>query len=1684
MNPLSTLIRSIHRFGDVALQRLPLSVGVSALVLAAPLARAVVPMSIDGAADVAHYSNIPWTLQKTGTFVPGSPAGTGTVNWTVTVTRGATTTNLVAAGYIDLANGTNAAVPIESFVVNLQKPVSGDYATVSSDIANSTSGDAATTATVDPSVTYEFIDTWTENAASGSLSLTDSSNNPVQLNSPVQMIGAGQTRRLYFVAHYNASALAIPAGTPLQLEVIVSFGNNFDIPSVAILSNAVLPAATVANGSVTLLDPSITTSGSVTTGAFAGLNQLLTAGGSFPLSVTANGGNAGGTVCNTAFLNSPATPILINVNGIDVPVATIPGINLSATDCQNIPRRPGEPRPLTSTINSCSQIVTYDASLFTSPSGPIVSAVFSPASGSTFPFGTSTVNFTVTDSEGNVATGVLTVNVLDTEAPVITPVSNITVPTDTGSCMATVTYSTTATDCNLASLTFSPASGSQFPIGTSVVTITATDTAGHVSTSTFSVTVNDVTAPVLATNNVQVNVAPGTCSANVSFGASSQDCSAVTYTYSLSPTFTPAIVSGASFPMGTTIVYVKATDASGNSTTGSFFVTVLDNEAPVITTSNIATTIAPGTCSAMVTLNASASDCSSTTLVYSLSPTFSPAIPATGVFPIGTTTVYVQATDAAGNVSTSSFTVVVTDNEAPVITTSNIITNIAPGTCAAMVPFAASATDCSAYTLVYSLDAGFSSTISSGASFPIGVTTVYVKATDASGNVSTASFTIKVVDNEAPVITVTPVQVNIAPGTCAANVLFAASATDCSSVSLMYALDAGFANPVASGASFPIGVTTIYVKATDAAGNSAVSSFTVTVIDNQAPVLTASNIQVTLTPGSCTANVTFAASATDCTAVTYTYSLSPTFSPAIPATGTFPIGTTTVYVMATDVAGNASATSFTVTVIDNLAPVISTTNIVTNVAPGTCAANVPFAASATDCSAYTLVYSLDAGFGSTVSSGASFPIGVTTVYVKATDASGNVSTASFTVKVVDNEAPAITVAPFVVNVAPGTCAANVAFGASATDCSAVTLVYALDAGFTIPVASGASFPIGTTTVYVKATDAVGNVSTSSFTVTVVDNQAPVISATNLQVNVTAGACTANVAFAATATDCSAVTFVYSLSSTFSPAIASGASFPIGTTTVYVKATDAAGNSSTSSFTVKVVDNQAPVLTTSNVQVSVAPGACSAPVTFAASATDCSAVTLVYSLSPTYSPTISSGASFPVGTTTVYVKATDASGNVSTGTFTVKVVDSQAPVLSATNITTNVIAGTCGANVNFAVTATDCSAVTIVYSLSATYSPAISSGANFPVGTTTVYVKATDSSGNVSTTTFTVKVVDSAAPVITAPNITVNNDLNECGANVNFNVTATDCSAVVLKYYLDSGCSTTLVSSGAQFPVGTTTVYVKATDASGNTSTKSFTVTVRDTQAPTITSSLSNITLVPDSCRCTATFCYTPTASDNCGGTIRVTVSPASGTVLAAGTTTTITVTATDSAGNVTTRTFTVHVNECPILQTTYTQGGWGAAPCGNNPGTLLARYFTTVYPSGLVVGGNGGPYTLKFTSASAIANALPLSGTPGTLTRNYINPTTLNNTFASQVVALRLNVDFSARDLFAVNTSSLGAMKLTSGELAGWTVNQVLSLANTVLGGKTSVLPAGVTISDLNSIVTSINGNFDNGNTNNGYLTY
>ncbi|MBI3818809.1 MAG: hypothetical protein HY286_08985 [Planctomycetes bacterium] len=180
--------------------------------------------------------------------------------------------------------------------------------------------------------------------------------------------------------------------------------------------------------------------------------------------------------------------------------------------------------------------------------------------------------------------------------------------------------------------------------------------------------------------------------------------------------------------------------------------------------------------------------------------------------------------------------------------------------------------------------------------------------------------------------------------------------------------------------------------------------------------------------------------------------------------------------------------------------------------------------------------------------------------------------------------------------------------------------------------------------------------------------------------------------------------------------------------------------------------------------------------------------------------------------------------------------------------------------------------------------------------------------------------------------------------------------------------------------------------------------------------------------------------------------------------------------------FAVNVNPAPIQAgdfISYTQGGWGSKPAGNNPGMLLKNNFTRVYQLGCLIGVQGiTGFWLRFMTASNIQKFLPAGGTPKALNASAVNPTSSNaGVFAGQVLALKLNCDFSFAGITLKTGGPLGLVKLTNtgnSQLDGVTIYQVLFAAQLALSG--GQLMFGIaSISQFNDLVTNLNEAFDNG---------
>jgi hypothetical protein len=269
--------------------------------------------------------------------------------------------------------------------------------------------------------------------------------------------------------------------------------------------------------------------------------------------------------------------------------------------------------------------------------------------------------------------------------------------------------------------------------------------------------------------------------------------------------------------------------------------------------------------------------------------------------------------------------------------------------------------------------------------------------------------------------------------------------------------------------------------------------------------------------------------------------------------GPFALGATAVTLTATDVYGAQESCSATVTIADTTPPVIACP------APATLAANVGCAyagaipqATATDnCSAAGAI-------AVTSDAPASFPLGETVVTWTATDEAGRNATCASLITVTDSTPPEIACP------APATLAANVGCTytgaipqATATDnCSAAGAI-------AVTSDAPAAFPLGTTVVMWTATDAGGNDSSCSTTVTVGDATGPQVNCPDGITVECANLDGALVEFVATASDdCDGSVDV-------ACSHESGGLFPVGTTAVTCTARDAAGNAGTCTFDVTV-----------------------------------------------------------------------------------------------------------------------------------------------------------------------------------------------------------------------------------------------------------------------------------------------------------------------------------------------------------------------------------------------------------------------------------------------------------------------------------------------------------------------------------
>ncbi|XP_071824325.1 uncharacterized protein [Apostichopus japonicus] len=774
--------------------------------------------------------------------------------------------------------------------------------------------------------------------------------------------------------------------------------------------------------------------------------------------------------------------------------------------------------------------------------------------------------------------------------------------------------------------------------------------------------------------------------------------------------------------------------------------------------------------------------------------------------------------------------------------------------------------------------------------FPEGTTDVTYTFTDLNFNVATCTFSVTVirVDDIPPVVTCGPDitrQTPISSGGLSINFPECTATDDSGTVTLVSRTH----NP---GQFFAVDTTAVVIYTfTDPTGNRASDSFTITVlgVDDIPPVVTCGpdiTRQTPISSGGLSINFPECTATDDSGTVTL---VSRTHNPG----QFFGIDTQTIVTYTfTDGAGNRASDSFTITVqgVDNIPPVVTCGPDITRQTPissGGLSINFPECTATDDSGTVTLV-------SRTHNPGQFFGIDTQTIVIYTfTDGAGNRASDSFTINVigVDDIPPVVTCGPDITRQTPissGGLSINFPECTATDDSGTVTLVSRTHN-------PGQFFGIDTQTVVVYTfTDGAGNRASDSFTINVigVDDIPPVVTCgpdITRQTPISSGGLSINFPECTATDDSGTVTLV---SRTHNP----GQFFGIGTQTIVTYTfTDGAGNRASDSFTINVigVDDILPVVTCGpdiTRQTPISSGGLSINFPECTATDDSGTVTLV---SRTHNP----GQFFGIDTQTVVVYTfTDGAGNRASDSFTINVigVDDIPPVVTCgPDITRQTPISSGGLSINFPeCTATDDSGtVTLV---SRTHNP----GQFFGIGTQTIVTYTfTDGAGNRASDSFTINVigVDDILPVVTCgPDITRQTPISSGGLSINFpECTATD----------DSG-TVTLVSRthnpGQFFGIDTQTVVTYTfTDGAGNRASDSFTINVIgvDDFPPVVTCGPDITRQTPTSSGGLSVNFPECTATDDSGTVTLVSRTHNPGQFFAIGTTTEVTYTFTDGAGN-------------------------------------------------------------------------------------------------------------------------------------------------------------------------------------------
>ncbi|WFT01814.1 BapA/Bap/LapF family large adhesin [Acinetobacter baumannii] len=1058
--------------------------------------------------------------------------------------------------------------------------------------------------------------------------------------------------------------------------------------------------------------------------------------------------------------------------------------------------------------------------------------------------GPHTITVTATDAAGNVGndTAVVTIDTVAPNAPVLDPI-NATDPV-TGTAEAGSTVTVTYPDGTTATVVAGTDGSWSVPnpgnlVDGDTVTATATDPAGNTSLPGTGTVSADITAPVVALDDVLTNdstpALTGTVNdptATVVVNVDGVDYPAVNNgdgTWTLADNTLPTLADGPH------TITVTATDAAGNVGNDTAVVTIdtVAPNAPVLDPIN-ATDPVTGTAEAGSTVTVTYPDGTTATVVAGTDGSWS--VPNPGNLVDGDT-VTATATDPAGNTSLPGTGTVSADITAPVVALDDVLTNDSTPALTGTVndPTATVVVNVDGvdYPAVNNGDGTWTLADNTLPTLADGPHTITVTATDAAGNVGndTAVVTIDTVAPNAPVLD--PINAtDPVTGTAEAGSTVTVTYPDGTTATVVAGTDGTWSVPNPGNL---VDGDTVTATATDPAGNTSLPGTGTVSADITAPVVALDDVltndstpALTGTVNDPTATVVVNVDGVDYPAVNNgdgTWTLADNTLP------TLADGPHTITVTATDAAGNVGNDTAVVT-IDTVAPnapVLDPINA-TDPVTGTAEAGSTVTVTYPDGSTATVVAGTD-GTWSVPNPGNL--VDGDTVTAIATDPAGNTSGPA--TAVVDAVAPTVALDDVLTNdstpALTGTVndpTATVVVTVDGTDYPAVNNG---DGTWTLADNTLPTLADGPHTITVTATDAAGNVGNDTAVVTIdtVAPNAPVLDPINATDPVT-GTAEAGSTVTVTYPDGSTATVVAGTDGTWS--VPNPGNLVDGDTVTAI-ATDPAGN--TSGPATAVVDAVAPTVALDDVLTNDSTPALTgtvndptATVVVTVDGTDYPAVNNgdgTWTLADNTLPTLADGPH------TITVTATDAAGNVGndTAVVTIDTVAPNAPVLDPINAT-DPVTGTAEAGSTVTVTYPDGTTATVVAGTDGSWS--VPNPGNLVDGDT-VTATATDPAGNTSLPGTGTVSADITAPVVALDDVLTNDStpaltgtVNDPTATVVVNVDGVDYPAV------NNGDGTWTLADNTlpTLADGPHTITVTATDAAGNVGNDTAVVTI-DTVAP-------------------------------------------------------------------------------------------------------------------------------------------------------------------------------------------------------------------------------------------------------------